>query len=76
MSAKQNRITSFFSQNKKQRTNDDCDGNSGSVNILSNTLNEFQGETELCAEMSSLQPSRTSTLAPLTSSSLHYLHQQ
>jgi len=60
----------FFSQNKKQRINDGFDGNSASVDILSNNLNEIQGETEFYAEMSSLEPSKTSTLAPLTSSAL------
>ncbi len=54
MSAKQSRITSFFTQNKKQKTNDGFDGNSASADILSNSFNETQVETELCAEISSL----------------------
>ncbi|CAF2996606.1 unnamed protein product [Rotaria sp. Silwood2] len=68
MSAKQSQITSFFSQNKKQKTNKDFDGNSASVDILSINLYEIQGETGLCAEISSLEPSKISTLASLTSS--------
>ncbi len=64
MSAKQSQITSFFSQNKKQKINDDSDGNSGSVDILSNSLNEPQGGMELCAEIPSLTSS-SSTSAPL-----------
>jgi hypothetical protein len=31
--------------------NDDFDGNSGSVDILSNSLNDPQGGMELCAEI-------------------------
>ena len=69
MSAIRSQITSFFSQNKKEKTNDDFDVNSASLDILSNSLNEIQDETELCTEMSSLEPSETSTSAPLTLSS-------
>jgi hypothetical protein len=58
MSVKQSQITSCFSQNKKQKTNDDFDGNSAFVDILSNNLNETQGETELSAETSSLKPTK------------------
>ena len=71
MSANQKQITSSFSQNKKQKTNDDCDENSASASadILSNILNEIQGEMELCTDMSSLEPRKTSTSAPSTSPS-------
>ena len=69
MSAKRSQITSFFSQNKEQKTNNDFDVNSASLDILSNSLNEIQDETDLCTEMSSLEPSETSTSAPLTSPS-------
>ncbi len=69
MSAKQGQITSFFSRNKKQKTNNSFDGNSASVDILTNNFNDMQDETELCAEMTSLDPSETSTLASFTSPS-------
>ncbi|CAF4989653.1 unnamed protein product [Rotaria sp. Silwood1] len=70
MSAKQSQITTFFSQNKKQKKNKDSDGNSTSVNILSTNLNEIQGEIAFCAEMLHLESSETSTLAlPIASSS-------
>ncbi|CAF1474490.1 unnamed protein product [Rotaria sordida] len=69
MSAKQSQITTFFSQNKKQKKNKDSDGNSTSVNILSTNLNEIQGEIALCADMLPLESSETSTLALPTASS-------
>jgi hypothetical protein len=63
MSAKQGEITSFF-QNKK--ANDDGDEISTSTDLLSNNLNEAQDQTALCAEISSLELSMTSTSALLT----------
>jgi len=52
MSAKQGQITSFFSHNEKQKTNNYFHGNSAFADILSNKLNDIQDQTELCAEMS------------------------
>ncbi len=67
MSAKQGQITSFFSHNEKQKTNNYFHGNSAFADILSNKLNDIQDQTELCAEMSWLGLSETSALALLTS---------
>ena len=70
MSIKKSKITSFFSQNgKKQKTNDDFDGNPAPLDILSNSLNETAGEIELCADMLSLEPPKASTSTSLTSPS-------
>jgi hypothetical protein len=63
MSAQQGRIISFF-QNKKQKAN--ADEISISTDLLSNNLNNAQDEATLCAEISSLELSRTSTSALLT----------
>jgi hypothetical protein len=65
MQAKQGRITYFF-QNKKQKTNDDGDEISASTDLLLNNLNEAQDEVASCAEISTLELSRTSTSALLT----------
>jgi hypothetical protein len=54
--------TSFF-QNEQQKTNDAGDETSTSTDLLSNNLNETQDEAALCAEISSLELSRTATSA-------------
>ncbi len=56
----------LFFEIKNKKTNDDGDEISTSTDLLLNNLNEAQDETASCAEISSLELSRTSTSALLT----------
>jgi hypothetical protein len=51
MPAKQNQIMSLLHNKKKRKINNNFDENSSSIDILLNSLNETQDETELCTEI-------------------------